>query len=161
MEECVALVMAELRRRGVLNSHTLAYQSRVGPVEWLQPYTDDSIRELAARGVAGLLAVPISFVSEHIETLEEIDCEYRCEHGLLLLLPGWSVTGGCGRAHLKGEGACNLTAKRPAALGRRRMGDPWERRRAHVLAGRCANGKCALQGPRHRPPARLRTLYRP
>lgn len=38
------LVMAELQRRGVANSHTLAYQSRVGPVEWLKPYTDDSIR---------------------------------------------------------------------------------------------------------------------
>lgn len=44
MEECVELVMAELRRRGVANPHTLAYQSRVGPVEWLRPYTDDSIR---------------------------------------------------------------------------------------------------------------------
>ncbi|PSC69391.1 ferrochelatase-chloroplastic [Micractinium conductrix] len=77
MEECVALVMAELRRRGVANHHTLAYQSRVGPVEWLKPYTDDSIRELAKGGVRSLLAVPISFVSEHIETLEEIDCEYR------------------------------------------------------------------------------------
>jgi hypothetical protein len=44
MEECVELVMAELRRRGVANAHTLAYQSRVGPVQWLQPYTDDSIR---------------------------------------------------------------------------------------------------------------------
>jgi ferrochelatase len=44
MEECVALIMAELQRRGRGNEHTLAYQSRVGPVEWLQPYTDDSIR---------------------------------------------------------------------------------------------------------------------
>ena len=44
MEHCIDLVMAELRRRGVPNSHTLAYQSRVGPVEWLKPYTDDSIR---------------------------------------------------------------------------------------------------------------------
>lgn len=44
MEECVALIMDELRRRGRVNPHTLAYQSRVGPVEWLQPYTDDSIR---------------------------------------------------------------------------------------------------------------------
>lgn len=41
MEHCIQLIMAELRRRGVANSHTLAYQSRVGPVEWLQPYTDD------------------------------------------------------------------------------------------------------------------------
>lgn len=77
MEHCVQLIMDELRVRGVANSHTLAYQSRVGPVEWLRPYTDDSIRYLAQRGVRSLLAVPISFVSEHIETLEEIDMEYR------------------------------------------------------------------------------------
>lgn len=53
MEECVELVMAELRRRGVRNPHTLAYQSRVGPVEWLRPYTDDSIRCGAGRGGDG------------------------------------------------------------------------------------------------------------
>lgn len=77
MEECVALIMRELRRRGVQNEHTLAYQSRVGPVEWLQPYTEEAIEELGAAGCKSLLAVPISFVSEHIETLEEIDMEYR------------------------------------------------------------------------------------
>lgn len=42
----------------------------------MRPYTDDSIRELARAGVRSLVVVPISFVSEHIETLEEIDCEY-------------------------------------------------------------------------------------
>lgn len=77
MEECVQLIMQELQRRGIANNHTLAYQSRVGPVEWLKPYTDESIRELGAQGCKNLLAVPISFVSEHIETLEEIDMEYR------------------------------------------------------------------------------------
>ncbi|KAL4514353.1 hypothetical protein Ndes2526B_g03979 [Nannochloris sp. 'desiccata'] len=77
MEHCVQLILEELRRRNVTNSHTLAYQSRVGPVEWLRPYTDDSIRYLGQRGTRSLLAVPISFVSEHIETLEEIDVEYR------------------------------------------------------------------------------------
>jgi len=77
MEECVALIMGELGARGHANHHTLAYQSRVGPAEWLKPYTDDSIRELGARGVKRMLAVPVSFVSEHIETLEEIDMEYR------------------------------------------------------------------------------------
>ena len=41
MEECVLLIMEEMKRRGFANHHTLAYQSRVGPVEWLQPYTDD------------------------------------------------------------------------------------------------------------------------
>lgn len=77
MEECVALIMDEMKRRGCNQHHTLAYQSRVGPVEWLKPYTDDSIREIGARGVKSMLTVPISFVSEHIETLEEIDMEYR------------------------------------------------------------------------------------
>lgn len=55
----------------------LAYQSRVGPIEWLRPYTDDVLPDLGSKGVKNLVVVPISFVSEHIETLEEIDMEYR------------------------------------------------------------------------------------
>jgi ferrochelatase len=74
MEHCVELIMQALNRP---NAHTLAYQSRVGPVEWLQPYTEDAIEELAAEQVEALVVVPISFVSEHIETLQEIDMEYR------------------------------------------------------------------------------------
>uniref|UniRef100_A0ACD5WU37 Uncharacterized protein n=1 Tax=Avena sativa TaxID=4498 RepID=A0ACD5WU37_AVESA len=77
MEECVDLIMEELEKRGMPNPCTLAYQSRVGPVEWLKPYTDETIIALGQRGVQSLLAVPISFVSEHIETLEEIDVEYK------------------------------------------------------------------------------------
>ncbi|MBW4420834.1 MAG: ferrochelatase [Myxacorys californica WJT36-NPBG1] len=74
IEDCTALIMQTLNRP---NEYTLAYQSRVGPVEWLQPYTEDAIKELAAKGVQTLAVVPISFVSEHIETLQEIDMEYR------------------------------------------------------------------------------------
>lgn len=77
MEECVDLIMEELEKRKIINAYTLAYQSRVGPVEWLKPYTDETIIELGKKGVKRLLAVPISFVSEHIETLEEIDVEYK------------------------------------------------------------------------------------
>ncbi|POO03019.1 Ferrochelatase [Trema orientale] len=77
MEECVDLIMEELEKRNINNPYTLAYQSRVGPVEWLKPYTDDTIIDLGKKGVKNLLAVPISFVSEHIETLEEIDVEYK------------------------------------------------------------------------------------
>ncbi|KAK1321141.1 hypothetical protein QJS10_CPA03g02558 [Acorus calamus] len=76
MEECIDLIMEELEKRKIRNAYTLAYQSRVGPVEWLKPYTDETIIELGKKG-ASLLAVPISFVSEHIETLEEIDVEYK------------------------------------------------------------------------------------
>lgn len=74
IEECTRLIMETLNRP---NPHTLAYQSRVGPVEWLKPYTEDAIPQLAEQGVKELLVVPISFVSEHIETLQEIDMEYR------------------------------------------------------------------------------------
>ncbi|MBW4678090.1 MAG: ferrochelatase [Desmonostoc geniculatum HA4340-LM1] len=74
IEECTTLIMQTLNRP---NGHTLAYQSRVGPVEWLQPYTEDALKELGAQGVKDLVVVPISFVSEHIETLQEIDIEYR------------------------------------------------------------------------------------
>jgi ferrochelatase len=74
IEECTRLIMETLNRP---NAHTLAYQSRVGPVEWLKPYTEDAIPELAQQGIKDLLVVPISFVSEHIETLQEIDMEYR------------------------------------------------------------------------------------
>jgi ferrochelatase len=49
----------------------------VGPIEWLRPYTDDVLPQLGTDGVKNLVVVPISFVSEHIETLEEIDIEYR------------------------------------------------------------------------------------
>ena len=74
IEHCTDLIMQEL---SVSNDFTLAYQSRVGPIEWLQPYTEDAIEELAEKGVKDLVVVPISFVSEHIETLQEIDIEYR------------------------------------------------------------------------------------
>jgi protoporphyrin/coproporphyrin ferrochelatase len=74
IEACTHLIMKTLNRT---NDFTLAYQSRVGPVEWLKPYTEDSLKELGKKGVKDLLVVPISFVSEHIETLQEIDIEYR------------------------------------------------------------------------------------
>ncbi|MCL5267557.1 MAG: ferrochelatase [Bacteroidetes bacterium] len=61
------------------NLHSLAYQSRVGPVKWLGPATPDELKSLAERGVKNLLVVPISFVSEHSETLYEINYLYRKE----------------------------------------------------------------------------------
>lgn len=78
IQACAQLIMNRLEQDlGHTNPYTLAYQSRVGPVEWLRPYTDDALRDLGAKGVKDLVVVPISFVSEHIETLEEIDIEYR------------------------------------------------------------------------------------
>ncbi len=74
IEQCTELIMKTLNTG---NPRILAYQSKVGPVEWLKPYTEDALEELGANNIKDLLVVPISFVSEHIETLQEIDLEYR------------------------------------------------------------------------------------
>jgi ferrochelatase len=65
----------------------LAFQSRSGPVEWLEPGTDDTIIKMAGEGVKNIVIVPISFVSDHIETLYEIDIlfnELADQHGINL-----------------------------------------------------------------------------
>lgn len=54
----------------------VSYQSRVGPLEWIAPYTEAEIRRAGEAGL-GLIVVPIAFVSEHSETLVELDIEYR------------------------------------------------------------------------------------
>lgn len=62
-----------LERLNLPNRQLLAYQSRTGPVKWLGPGTGDVIRELGREGVKDLFIVPLSFVSDHIETLYEVD----------------------------------------------------------------------------------------
>ncbi|HEY4162228.1 MAG TPA: ferrochelatase, partial [Dongiaceae bacterium] len=54
----------------------VAFQSRVGPLEWVGPATDQAIKDAAERGKA-IVVVPVAFVSEHSETLVELDIEYR------------------------------------------------------------------------------------
>jgi ferrochelatase len=69
----------EATRRGILdrlklpNRHLLAYQSRTGPVKWLGPGTEETLRDLGREGVKDVLVLPLSFVSDHIETLYEVD----------------------------------------------------------------------------------------
>jgi len=60
-------------------THLLCYQSRVGPAKWLQPPLTGTIERLGHEGVKEVLVVPISFVTEHIETLHEINIEARTE----------------------------------------------------------------------------------
>ncbi len=55
---------------------SLAFQSRNGPLPWLGPHIDDEIKRLAREGIRNLVVVPVSFVSDHIETLYELDIEY-------------------------------------------------------------------------------------
>ena len=56
---------------------SVSFQSRVGPVKWLQPYTSDVVRQLAARGVQQLTVVCPGFALDCLETLEEIEMENR------------------------------------------------------------------------------------
>jgi len=77
LEHVQATVKGVMARIGEHQSWTLAFQSRSGPVQWMEPDTVDEIDRLASEKVPGVLIVPVSFVSDHIETLQEIDFEYR------------------------------------------------------------------------------------
>jgi ferrochelatase len=74
IDETVKCVM---QARNFSHEYHLCFQSKVGPAKWLEPAIDTMIRTLAAQGKRQLLVVPISFVSDHIETLFELDMEYR------------------------------------------------------------------------------------
>ena len=69
-----AVVTAIAAQRGPID-HAICYQSRVGPMKWLGPSTPEAI-ETAAKDGVGVVVTPIAFVSEHIETLVELDIEY-------------------------------------------------------------------------------------
>lgn len=74
IEETVELVI----KQGEFNlPYSLAYQSKVGPMKWLEPSTEKEIERLIKSGYKNLLIIPIAFVSDHIETLYELDIEYR------------------------------------------------------------------------------------
>lgn len=73
VEQTAGRIVAGLGRAGL--DWRVCFQSRVGPLKWLEPSTEDEIRRAAEDG-KGLLIVPIAFVSEHSETLVELDMEY-------------------------------------------------------------------------------------
>ncbi len=70
----VELINSQLGSR---SPFTLSFQSKVGPVKWLEPSTMDVLQRFGSDGISQVLAIPISFVSDHIETLQEIDILYR------------------------------------------------------------------------------------
>jgi ferrochelatase len=80
IEETVELVM---ERGNWPNRYRLCYQSKVGASKWLQPSLRRTIRDLAAGQVGEVCVVPIAFVSDHVETLGEIDHEARAEAAAL------------------------------------------------------------------------------
>ncbi|MFN0204902.1 MAG: ferrochelatase [Planctomycetota bacterium] len=72
-----ASVAGLLHLLGNPKRYSLAYQSRVGPEKWLEPDVEKEIEHLAKSGVREMFVIPISFVSDHIETLHEIGMVYR------------------------------------------------------------------------------------
>ena len=72
IKETVKLIMEYFPE----NKYSLAYQSKVGPVKWLEPFTDEEIQRLAKEGIKKLAVIPVAFVSEHSETLYELDYQY-------------------------------------------------------------------------------------
>lgn len=75
-QEVGATVQRVMERLGHCNPYRLVWQSRVGPMAWLGPQTDEVIKGLCERGKKNILLVPIAFTSDHIETLHELDIEY-------------------------------------------------------------------------------------
>ena len=75
IEETVELLR---QRGGWTNGYRLCYQSKVGASKWLQPSLHTALRELAMEKAREVCIVPVSFVSDHVETLGEIDHEARC-----------------------------------------------------------------------------------
>jgi len=74
VEQTCAALMRNLASENL--DHVICYQSRVGPLEWIGPSTDDEI-ERAAKDGKNIIMVPVAFVSEHSETLVELDIEYK------------------------------------------------------------------------------------
>ena len=72
VEQSVSILVKDCE----ISDYQVCYQSRVGPLKWLQPNLEDEIIRAANDGV-GVIIVPISFVSEHAETLVELDMDYR------------------------------------------------------------------------------------
>uniref|UniRef100_T1IVS6 Ferrochelatase n=1 Tax=Strigamia maritima TaxID=126957 RepID=T1IVS6_STRMM len=77
--EVGATVMRVMENLAWSHAYRLVWQSKVGPLPWLSPQTDEAMKGLVKRGHKDLLLVPIAFTSDHIETLHELDIEYAQE----------------------------------------------------------------------------------
>ena len=74
VEETVKEIMSKLNNENL--DHVIGYQSRVGPLKWIGPSTDEEIVKYS-KEKKGIIIVPVAFVSEHSETLVELDIEYK------------------------------------------------------------------------------------
>ncbi|MEK7264203.1 MAG: ferrochelatase [Bacteroidota bacterium] len=95
IEDTVHLI---LEKGNWKSPHHLCYQSKVGPMKWLQPSLDTTIRKFGLEKKDNLLIVPVAFVTDHIETLHEINIETR-EHAKHLGVTRFEMTQGLNDSH--------------------------------------------------------------
>ena len=67
----------ELQKQEIKLPNYISFQSRFGPKEWLQPYTADVLQELIDKGIKKLIVITPGFAADCIETLEEVNIEYK------------------------------------------------------------------------------------
>ncbi|XP_052213135.1 ferrochelatase, mitochondrial-like isoform X2 [Dreissena polymorpha] len=79
--EVASTVTAVMNALGNTHPYRLVWQSKVGPLKWLEPQTEEAIESFIKQGKKNILLVPIAFTSDHIETLFELDLEYAKELG--------------------------------------------------------------------------------
>lgn len=77
VHKTVSKVMNQLRMQKVLNRHVISWQSKVGANTWQGPQTDQMLKSLAQQNIIRVMLVPVAFTTDHIETLFEIDKEYK------------------------------------------------------------------------------------
>ncbi|HUD62243.1 MAG TPA: ferrochelatase, partial [Acetobacteraceae bacterium] len=129
IEQTVSCVVSEWRQADL--DWVICYQSRATPQRWIEPSTEAEI-ERAAHDKVAVVVVPIAFVSEHSETLVELDVDYRLV-AEKLGVPGYfrvpaqnddtafiaALAGLVRRAHARGVGICSAAGKRICPHDRR------------------------------------------
>jgi ferrochelatase len=101
-------------------AHSLAFQSRATRAKWLEPSTETALSRLAAAGVADVLVVPIAFLTDHVETLYELDMLIR-DHAMRVGLNGYHRVSALNGSPLLIEALAALVQR---ALARPASGSP-------------------------------------
>ncbi len=114
VEETVAAVVPVLAIDEL--DYRICYQSRVGPLEWIGPSTADEIKR-AGKDKMPVLVVPVAFVSEHVETLVELDIDYR-KLAESKRCPGYYRVPALGTEPFFIEALADLCARMPTAAKR-------------------------------------------
>jgi len=138
IEETVSLVM-EQGGWSNANDHRLCYQSKVGASRWLEPSLRQTLRQMAAEKRREVCIIPISFVSDHVETLGEIDHHAR-EEARLLGIERFEMTRGLNDspAFIQALAASVLAAigeSRASIQGKEKNQDEKRETAAHSMAG--------------------------